>query len=182
MEALLNPTSKLQRFALIFRLRIAPKDFHFSPIHLIMREQTIHSGEMNTLRAQKTAAGKKGFVAVELLAVLALLILLTGIILPAASNLKHRSTSLRCINNHRQIVHAWNLYAQENNGQCANNFIIPETERAIVTATFDNWAKNVMVCRQSDSGAQRHQRNLGRQRDPPTLYRPRHPHLQMSRR
>src|SRR5688572_10603375 len=100
---------------------------------------------MNTLRAKKTAADKNGFVPVELLAILVLLILLTGIILPAATNLKHRSTSLRCINNHRQIVQAWTLYAQENNGQCANNFTIPETERAIVTATFDNWTNTVMT-------------------------------------
>lgn len=91
------------------------------------------------------AKSPSGFVAIEVIAILAILFLLVGIALPLAANGKARSTTQRCLDNHKQVARAWLLYAQENNGKCANNFTIPDTEATIVRREFATWAPNIMT-------------------------------------
>jgi prepilin-type processing-associated H-X9-DG protein len=91
------------------------------------------------------SSGSHGFVPIEVLAIVAVVFLLMAIALPAASKLKSRSGSFRCSVNHKQIAHAWQLYAHDNGGRSANNFILPDTEAAIVTGRFDTWANNIMT-------------------------------------
>ena len=72
-----------------------------------------------------------GFVPVELLAIICVLLLAAGVLLPSISRVKSKSASLICMNNHRQIVQAWQLYAQDNSGKTANNYTIPELLNSI---------------------------------------------------
>lgn len=82
---------------------------------------------------------------VELLAIVAVVILLAGVLIPSAARLKTRSASIQCLNNHKQIINAWQMYAQANDGECANNFTIPYILASITSGAFDNWANNVMT-------------------------------------
>ena len=111
------------------------------------------------MRAQ-TSRGSQGFIPVELLAVVAVIVLLMGIAFPAASKLKSKSNSFRCFVNSKQIAHAWLLYAHDNNGRSANNFIIPDTEAAIQSGRFDTWANNIMTWSASGSLMDRSVTNL----------------------
>jgi|SRR5687767_6909434 len=85
------------------------------------------------------------FVAVEFIAIVAVLVLLAGIILPAMGRFKSASLSARCVNNHKQVVHAWLLYAHDYSGKCANNFTIPDTQNTMINGTLQSWANNIMT-------------------------------------
>ena len=86
-----------------------------------------------------------GFVAIELMAILVILFFLAGIALPMIGNAKSKSASLLCLNNHKQVALAWQLYAQDNEGESANNYTIQSTQLAIQSNAFDNWANNIMT-------------------------------------
>ena len=58
-----------------------------------------------------------GFTAIELVAILAIGILLLGLVLPAFASAKGGSRSAYCQNNHRQLAQAWLLYAGNNGDQ-----------------------------------------------------------------
>ncbi|HEX7858902.1 MAG TPA: hypothetical protein VF773_01105 [Verrucomicrobiae bacterium] len=96
---------------------------------------------MSRPRPSRTA----GFVPIELLAIVAVLFLLVGIALPLTSRFKSKSASTICVSNHKQVVVAWQIYANEHEGKTANNFIIPSTMDALIRGTFDNWANNIMT-------------------------------------
>jgi prepilin-type processing-associated H-X9-DG protein len=86
-----------------------------------------------------------GFVPVELLAIFTIVILLASIALPTIARFKAKMLTTKCLNNHRQLARAFQLYATDNDGRCPNNFIIPDTERAIITSQYNNWANNIMT-------------------------------------
>ena len=86
-----------------------------------------------------------GFVPVELLAIITIVLLFATIALPMIARVKARMLTTKCLNNHRQLARAFQLYATDNVGKCPNNFIIPDTERAIVENSFDTWANNIMT-------------------------------------
>ena len=85
-----------------------------------------------------------GFVPVELLAIICVLLLAAGVLLPSISRVKSKSASLICMNNHRQIVQAWQLYAQDSSGKTANNYTIQELLNSNTTKRYDSWANNVI--------------------------------------
>ena len=86
-----------------------------------------------------------GFLPIELLAILAVLFLLVGIALPLASKFKGKSATTICLNNHKQVITAWQMYAHDHEGRTANNYTIPFTMDSITRGIFDNWANNVMT-------------------------------------
>ena len=55
----------------------------------------------------------KGFTLLELLAVLAIMSLLTGILLPVLAKARHQARSIKGMGNQRQIVNAVNLFAMD---------------------------------------------------------------------
>jgi prepilin-type processing-associated H-X9-DG protein len=87
---------------------------------------------------------------IELLVVIAIIAILAALLLPALTKAKQKAQGIMCLNNGKQLMVAWMIYADDNADKLANNFGVTETQSSIQAGTFVNWVNNVMDWTGSD--------------------------------
>src|SRR5512141_1993566 len=85
------------------------------------------------------------FTLIELLVVIAIIAILAALLLPVLGKSKTKAESMTCANNQKQLLLAWQLYADDNNDLLVNNHGVPET-----LARRQTWANNVQDWEASD--------------------------------
>ena len=101
---------------------------------------------MITLRVSRTSGlasgpGRKGFTLVELLVVIAIIAIMAAILLPALARAKEKAHAILCLNNTRQLILGWQLYADDFDGRLPYNLVMT----ANGFRTNLNWVNNVMT-------------------------------------
>jgi prepilin-type N-terminal cleavage/methylation domain-containing protein/prepilin-type processing-associated H-X9-DG protein len=99
----------------------------------------LRCGTISRKRASFAAVSSiNAFTLIELLVVIAIIAVLAGLLLPALVHAKARSRTVSCLNNKRQLIVAWHLYAVDN----ADLLLENSTERWDAWVPEYEWSAN----------------------------------------
>lgn len=79
------------------------------------------------------------FTLVEMLVVISIIAVLTALLLPVLSNAKRAAGGVRCMNNNRQLILAWTLFAGDHENELPPNFDGVDGQ-----GLFTNWVAGAM--------------------------------------
>lgn len=96
----------------------------------------------NTPHEKSVRGFRDAFTLLELVVIIALLATFVMILAPVLARTQPSTRSTRCLNNHRQLVAAWKMYAADNSDKLINNFGVAETSAEISNGTYRNWAND----------------------------------------
>ena len=110
-----------------------------------IRQNLLTSAATSSRPRSSNSTANLAFTLTELLVVLGTLALLVATVLPVFAHTRPNAQGFQCLNNHRQLMVAWHLYAADFGDRVPNNFTIADTQIAISSRQFDSWVNNVMT-------------------------------------
>lgn len=102
--------------------------------------------EWYSWRAELAAepASRRGFTLIELLVVVGIVGVLAGMLMPALAKAKEKARATICLNNHRQLGLALQLYADDHQDSLGYNYGTDGIRETVAARRYLNWVNNVM--------------------------------------
>jgi prepilin-type N-terminal cleavage/methylation domain-containing protein/prepilin-type processing-associated H-X9-DG protein len=85
-----------------------------------------------------------GFTLVELLVTVSIVGMLASLVAPVIGKAKTKARAVECLNNRRQLIQVWSMYASDSNERLVNNAGGNRKLRLASSVSDSNWANNIL--------------------------------------